>query len=724
MATGGDPNGRREHSPIEAVRSELSGQARDVVQARDISGGVHFHQSLDERRPVPRQLPADVPGFVNRARELEWLDGFLVGDGVIEARLCVIAGTPGVGKTSLALHWSHCARASFPEGQLYVNMHGYDPIAPLGAYEVLSQFIEALGISAESIPTDLEARTSLYRTLLADKRLLVVLDNVASVSQVRPLIPGAEGCLVLITSRSRLSGLVARDGAKRVSLAVLDELSAIELVHRITDDHRPSDRTEDIAELARMCAHLPLALRIAAERAASRPRLPLDALMADLREESSILDALYAEESEESDAVRTVFGWSYRRLSTEDARAFRLLSLHPTPEFSTYAAAALVGLSMKQSRRILDSLVGAHLLEQTMPDRYQFHDLLRVFAAEKTDYEEASSQRLAALRRLVDFYVQSAYLSDRLLHPQRMPIDVDASASEPRRHHDATEALEWFDAEHRILLAIQNMAKGLQWHGAVWQLAWVLDTFHHRKGRLQDQLSTWQAGLTAANSLESASMQTLACRRLGVALARVGRYTEALDRLSKALDMSNQIDDLLGEAHAHRALARAWELQGDYQRALHHSTVALQQYQTLSIPVWEADALNLVGWYYARLGNFPDAQKNCEAALKLHRENEDRDGEANTLDSLGYVAHHSKNYTYAISCYQQALTLFQHLGRAYEEANTLDRMARTWTTIGKHDLAHAAWRNALELYRLQNRATNVTEVENLIKSLSGGTLSS
>jgi len=346
----------------------------DVVQARDVHGGVHIHHAETAFAVTPSQLPGDVRGFVNRHTELALLTS-VAGDQPDDphaAAVTVISGTAGVGKTSLALHWAHRVRDRFPDGQLYVNLRGYDPGQPAVPEEVLDRFLRDLGVPATAIPVHLDERASLYRSLLATRRMLVVLDNAATAGQIRPLLPGTASCLVLVTSRSRLSGLVARDGAYRLGLDILLEEDAIALLGAVTARYRGHDQRQELVELARLCARLPLALRIAAERAASRPMMRLDELIADLRDESGLWDALTAEGDDDADAVRTVFAWSYRALPEPAARLFRLLGLHPGNEFGLPATAALAGISAPHARQQLDVLIGAHLLEQPAPGRYEF----------------------------------------------------------------------------------------------------------------------------------------------------------------------------------------------------------------------------------------------------------------------------------------------------------------------------------------------------------------
>jgi hypothetical protein len=297
-----------------------------AVQARDVGGGIHFHGGGPPAAngPKPRQLLGDIRGFVNRVEETRRLDAVLTGNGgePLVVSVCVIAGTAGVGKTSLALHWAHQAQEHFPDGQLYVNLRGYDPGPPVTPPEVLRRFLSALNVPAKAIPAEPEAAAALYRSLLAGRRMLVILDNAATATQVRPLLPGTAGCLVVVTSRSRLSGLSVRDGAQRLTLGTLSEPEAVALLSAVTVGYRDEDDRDKLTELARLCARLPQALRIAAERAASRPRMRLDDLIADLRDESVLWDALSTGDDEEADAVRTVFAWSYRALTAEAAALF------------------------------------------------------------------------------------------------------------------------------------------------------------------------------------------------------------------------------------------------------------------------------------------------------------------------------------------------------------------------------------------------------------------
>lgn len=465
------------------VSSEIHGAAGDVVQARDIRGGVHFHpgaaSTVRRAGPVPRQLPGSVRGFVNRVADLRQLDTLLTGGNDENQRVstCVITGTAGVGKTSLAVHWSRQVRTRFPDGQLYVNLRGYDPGDPVTAAQTLARFLGALGVPIEAIPHDLEARSALYRSLLADKQVLIVLDNAASVRQVRPLLSGSDGCLVLITSRDWLSGLVARDGARRVTLDIFPESEAVELLRSTMSEYRAGESDEDLADLAHLCARLPLALRIAAERAAARPRMPLSALIDDLRDESSLWESLSINDDDEADAVRSVFAWSYRALPPQVARMFRLLGLLPGTDISVQAAAELADVTSGKARRLLDSLVGAHLLEQTMHDRWYFHDLLRAYAVELAVEEEPANMRHAAVERSCRWYLRGMAAA-AAVHDSFYADDwgVEVDFHDGPTFAGQNEAMAWFTVETDNLVAACRTAAAAKLHEIVWKLVGLLRT--------------------------------------------------------------------------------------------------------------------------------------------------------------------------------------------------------------------------------------------------------
>ena len=571
-------------APRVGSHNDASGTSRDIVQAGTVSGGVHFHRHSSADDPAgprpPQQLPGDVHGFVNRTEQLAQLSAVLPDrDGdPLALSVAVIAGTAGAGKTSLALHWAHQVRHRFPDGQLYANLRGYDPGEPVTAQQALHSFLTALGVHPAAVPTDTDAAAAMYRSRLAGRRVLVVLDNAGSAAQVRPLLPGAPGCLTLVTSRDRLSGLAIRNGARRVTLGTLPGPEAVALLRTITADYRPADDEEKLVQLAGLCARLPLALRIAAERAAANPHLRLDDLIADLRNQSALWDVLSVGDGEDSEAIRTVFAWSYRALPPPAARLFRLLGLHPGPATSLHAAAALTALPVPRTRQLLDMLVGAHLLEQTGPDRYEFHDLLRAYATEQARHEEPPAEQDAALVRLRGWYLHSAAAAQRWIEPDEppVPLDVLARGVVPLAFSDYDDAVDFAEREHAALLAVLRTAAAAGEHRYTWQLAAVLFSAMPPTAPATDWLTVAEAGVEAAQHAAPA-VRARMLEYLGMSHTQLNAYEQGRAHYQQALDIHRRLEDrrgaatslnLIGLTHLHqRALEAAEELFQQAHRA-------------------------------------------------------------------------------------------------------------------------------------------------------------
>jgi hypothetical protein len=405
---------------------------------------------------VPKQLPATVSEFTGRQSYLKQLDEFLAAaDHAVT--ISVIAGTAGVGKTALAVQWAHSVVGSFPDGQLYVNLRGYGADEPTPTATALERLLRALGV--DKIPADLDERAALYRSLLSGRRVLVVLDNARTTDQVRPLLPGTAGCLALVTSRNRLTGLVARDGAHRLELARLPDDEACELLEQLLDGRRAHATPQACASLIRVCAGLPLALRLAAELLVDRPEQRVSDLVAELAGTDSALDALGVGEDPLSD-VRAVLSWSYHVLDPASARLFRLLRLIPGPVFDIRAAANLAGLAVPDARRQIDALAAAHLLEQDDSGRYSFHDLLRAYAAEICLATDTAEERHAAVGRYLDWCLHTASAAMDQVRPHRLPLPVPPRAplAPGPDLRDADAARAWLAAERTGLLAAARHA--------------------------------------------------------------------------------------------------------------------------------------------------------------------------------------------------------------------------------------------------------------------------
>lgn len=648
---------------------------------------------------VPQQLPARPRHFTGRARELAVLDAALEDTVVITT----VGGLGGMGKTWLASHWAHEHLDRFPDGQLYVNLRGFDPTGqPMPAATAVRGFLDALGVAPSAVPADVDAQTGLYRSLLAGKRMLVFLDNAADSAQVAPLLPGSPTCRVLVTSRRRLSGLVAAHGAKAVNLDRLSDEEA----HRLLAAHVGEDPQAE--ELLAHCAGLPLAISIVAARALAHPDFPLSALADELREEST-LDTLDA--GEDLVSLRAVFSWSYRALSVEAATVFRALGLASGPDIGLPAVASLTALS--GVRACLRELEQAHLVDQHAPGRYRMHDLVRLYAGEL-------GQDAEAVQRVIDFYVHTAFAAERTLDPLREPIAIGTPARGcvPLEFADEAAATEWLTAELPNLLAVQKLAAEHDWHAQVWQLAWSLNTFFRRRGDFHDAVPVWRAAVVATDHLNDSSAQAMARRLLGNTCNELGLRSEALEHLGHALAVSEQAGDVFGQAHAHHLIAALWEDLCDYERALEHAMPSLRLFQELDLPVWEAWAHTQVGWYQSLLGLYEQARPHCEAALTMARSHGDRELEATTVDNLGYLAHHSGRHTLALDHYEQALGMFRDLGHDYYEADILERVGHTRLALGHDDLARVAWKQALELYQNQRRADDAARVQRLLDDQS------
>ncbi|MGD0704489.1 MAG: BTAD domain-containing putative transcriptional regulator [Trebonia sp.] len=521
--------------------------------------------------PAPAQLPADIAHFTGREGQLAALTALAAETGSAVV-ITAIAGTAGIGKTALAVHWAHRHAQSFPDGQLYVNLRGFDPAgAPLEAGAAVRGFLDALGVQPARIPADRGAQAGLYRSLLAGQQMLIVLDNARDPAQVRPLLPGSPGCLVLVTSRSQLTGLAAVDGARTLTLDLLTPQEARDLLTHRLGSERAAAEPDAIEELAGLCARLPLALNITAARAAAHPAFPLAVFATQLRETRGRLAALDA--GDVTADVRAVFSWSYQTLSPAAARTFRLLGIHPGPDITPPAAASLTAASRDQASAALSELAAACLLTEHVPGRYAFHDLLRAYAADQARTHDTETERHQALRRALDHYLHTAYAADRLLHPVRDTITLapPQPGTAPEELADDQQAWRWLEAEHPVLLAAitQAAAHGCDPHAC--QLPWTLSTFLDWQGKWHDNLAVQTVSLAAAQRLGNLTEQARTHRLLGNACARLGAYPDARTHQHRALDLYRQLGDHAGQAGTHYNLVTTFELQGRNRAALDHA---------------------------------------------------------------------------------------------------------------------------------------------------------
>ncbi|MGW4111106.1 AfsR/SARP family transcriptional regulator [Actinosynnema sp. NPDC004786] len=701
----------RPGSPVDAPRPRAT--AAPVTPSQPPAVPVTPRQ-LPAVPVTPRQLPAAPASFVGRRAELDRLDAARrVPAGAVS--VTSIAGAGGIGKTWLALHWAHRRLDEFPDGQLFVDLRGFGPDSrPMEPAAAVRGFLDALGVEPDRLPADPHAQAALFRSLVADRRVLVLLDNAATSDQVAPLLPGGGSCTVVVTSRHRLPGLVARHGVRPLLLDVLTDAEAHAALAAALGAARVADERRAVAELVRACGGFPLALGVIAAHARTRPEVPLDEVATELRE--SGLDTLADDDPTAS--LPAVLSWSLRHLTPRQREVFALLGIAPGRDTGVPAAACLTDLPPAAARRELQALQDASLVDRDARGRYAMHDLVRAYATTLAQ-DLAEPVRQAALRRVVDFYLHSAHHAACVLDPHRTPVPVGKPAAgvHPDRPADEGAATAWLDVERPNVLAAQHTAAAAGRTDVVWQLAGVLSTFHDRRGHLRDDLVVWRTAVEATADLPDPATRALAHRRLGRACSRSGRHEEAVDHLRQALDLARRARDPAEQANVHHTLAMAWERQGDDRRALEHAERALALHRAAGHPVREALALNSVGWYAARCGDHDTAREHCRAALALHRDHDNPTGEAATLDSLGWIEHHTGHHREAVEHYRHALDRYRGLGDTYEIAGTLDRLGHPLAALGRHDEVRRAWREALELYRDQGRDADAERVRRQLDAL-------
>ena len=651
---------------------------------------------LEAKPVVPRQLPAHTPYFVGRTTELDRLTTLGTTSrqpGTV--MISVINGSAGIGKTTLAVYWAHRAARRFPDGQLYVNLRGFDPTGtPLHPAEAIRGFLGALNTPPERIPATLDAQAGLCRSLLAGKRMLMVLDNALDENQVRPLLPGSPGCLVVITSRNMLTGLAA-EGADLLSLDILTRPEARQLLARRLGHQRTAAEPEAADELIELCARLPLALTVAAARAAAPPYPSLAAIATELRDACSRLDALDAGDAATS--VRAVFSCSYSHLDADAARTFRLLAVHPVPEIGLPAAASLVGAPIPHALQALRVLTRAHLVTEHTPGRFTFHDLLRAYATDQANLVDSPADRHLAMHRVLDYYLHTAHAAARALHPIRdLPVlEPHEPGVTPERFADRNKALAWCEAEQTILLAVITMAARHGFDKHAWQIPWILKTFLERRANWHDYATTQYTALAAAQRLGDLAAQAGAHLGIGWACTQLHVYEEARVHFERGFSVYAQVRDLPGQALARRRVGWMLGLQHRWAEATGHAARSLDLYQAAGDLIGQGQALNSLGWYHAQLGDLHRALSCCRLALALQLETGDEYGEADTRDSLGYVNHQLGDYAEAIACYQQALDFYRKLFDPCGQAETLDRLGDTHQAIGDTKAARHAWQQAL-----------------------------
>lgn len=631
--------------------------------------------------PCPRQLPPAVPQFVGRTEELRLLDKMLdrqgppadgAGAAAQTALVTVISGTAGCGKTALALHWAYLVKERFPDGQLHLDLRGFGQRTPVAPDDALRGVLEALGVAPAAVPGGLDGKAALFRSLLAERRFLLLIDDARSSDHVRRLLPGSPTCLVIVTSRLRLDSLTVLQGARQVHLDRLPHSDAWDLLESRIGPRRMNANPWSAAELVDLSARLPLALSLTAARVAGRPDEPLDALAEELRDRAARLDLLIPVEGNPN--LRRVFRCSYDQLPEQESRLFRLLGTHPGPTIDAYACAALLGTTARP-RPLLDGLKAAHLIDEPVPGRFAFHDLLRIFAGELSDLAHCEEER-AGVRRMLDFYLSGAAAASSHLRASTTYLGPLEKASLNLSPIDSYEqAMSWFTEEIDVLEAVIARAIGQGFESRAWRLAWSCAVFLRRSGRPEQRVRFQRMALDAATRAHDRAAIATSLRLLADGHAALGDLTTATGLLHASLADFLVLDDEAGQLHTHLSLVRICRVQGLHREGLDHARQALSLAERGDDVANLADGLTAAARQLASVGTLHASLEHSKRARILYRRLGHVEGEADILGNIGDVFHALGQDEEAAEAYERSIEADRRLGDRYWEARTLEKLA-------------------------------------------------
>lgn len=650
---------------------------------------------------TPRQLPGPVRHFTGRTAELNRLtelidDPEAGGPGAVI--ISAIGGAAGVGKTALAVYWANMVSDRWPDGQLYLNLRGYDPRQPMPTTAALAALLRGLGVPDSEIPAGLDARGAHYRSLLVGRRMLVLLDNAASAAQVRPLLPATTSCMTIVTSRDALAGLVARDGAIRLDLDLLPLADAVGLLQTLIGDRTLTDPSAT-RTLADQCCRLPLALRVAAELAAARPVISLASLVEELADQQQRLDLLDAA-GDPHTAVRAVFSWSCRHLKPSAAHLFRLIGLNPGAALDRQAAAALAGATVQEADRLLRMLARAYLLQLVGPDQYGMHDLLRAYARELAAAQDAPEHQREALTRLLDHYLRTATAAINILYPaERYRRPQDPAILTPTvRMTEAAQARTWLDERRDSLVAAIVYAAAHGWPSHATRLAAILGRHLYIRGHYLEAISVHTCAVHAARLAGDHGAEAKSLTSLGTIAVRQGRYQQAADHYRHAVTLFRRAHDRTGEASTLGYLGSVDLRRGRYGQAAYRFRQSLNLCRETRYRDGEASALAGLGDVDQQRGSYRRAADHYRLALALFRETRNGSGEAAVLNDLGKALLAVGQLDHARAQHAAALKLASSIGDAHEQASAHDGLGRAHDAVGNLTQARDHWQRALSLY--------------------------
>lgn len=645
----------------------------------------------DEEISAWRQLPMDIAEFIGRHAELRTLHAMAEPSSRTALAIATIHGMPGVGKTRLAVHFAHqlVDAGRFDQIQLWADLRGFDaerpPIPPSA---VLEHFLRLLGIAGPLIPQELESRAALFRSRLAEKRALILLDNAASEEQIRPLLPGTQGSLVLITSRRNLAGLV---GARGLPLDVLPQPEAINLLSLIAGDDRIEAEPQAAARTSALCGHLPIALSLAARRLRKRPMWTVSDLAARLEREERRLDQLAPGTRE----IQALFTMSYQALPAEQQRMFRLLGLHPGDDFTAESAAALAGIHPDDADFHLEAMLDEHLVQQNTPRRYRFHDLVKPYARELAAGQSAHP--------LYTWYLHATEAARMAFDPLRTrafgfpPLPRDTVLPQFADHK---EALAWYESERATLRVVVQVAAENGLPEVAWRLAWVLLSFYYRRSHWDDWIDVYQIALKAAKASDERHGEGIIWCGLGVAYSDLQQFTNAIDAHQHAQTILEEVDDLKGQAWNLNNLGVVYVYLDRLTTAADCFHRALVLFPQTGDRQGEGIALNNLGDTYRRLDRPDSAIKHLEQALKIQQEIGDKSesGLQFTYGTLGDIHHDAGNYKQAARSYEEALAVSKALGDQRTSARMLANLAQTLNADGDPEQARLRWQEAMKIF--------------------------
>jgi DNA-binding SARP family transcriptional activator/tetratricopeptide (TPR) repeat protein len=644
---------------------------------------------------APAQLPHTVGDFVGRAPELSRLNAAATGrdpHGAAGA-VAVVVGSAGVGKTTLALHWAHHVRPQFPDGLLYLDLQGFGPDQPTDTGRALGLLLISLGLPAGDLPTDRDARMALYRTLTADRRVLIVLDNARDAGQVRPLLPSSATSFTLVTSRSRLTSLVATQAPVVITVDPFSRRDSLRMLGSRIGADRVAAEPVAAERIVAACGGLPLALAVAAARI-QEAGFGLRTLADDLADERRHLDVLNA--GDLAGEVRAVISWSYGALPAETRRLFRLTAIHPGPDLTVASMSRLSGLEERATEELLRALTRSSLLAERVPGRYAMHSLLRAYAAEMIEGEDTAAERREALRRLMDYYVALAYDAARQLDPAkcRMPAHLPVGEVPPAGH----DADQWLSAELPTLLAAARLASEHRFDRQTWQLGWSLNGYLHRRGPWPALLELGNSGVTAAVRMKDRLTEAHAHRMAADAATLLTRFPEATRHLDLALEQYRGLSEVRYQADVNLQYAIVNGNQDDLPAAQRHCREAIALYRQAGYHRGCARALNTLAWFQAQDGRaHDDTIALAQEALRLFADLDDPAGESAAWDTLGFVQHRLNHQADARASFERALALARATGDQYLEATVLTHLGDTSQSAGSGERAVEAWNKALDI---------------------------